>query len=65
MTIAFICITRNMPARLALRETFHRDQLDLHIQAAKEAGKDVDEPERPPPTGKLTKWHNSKPRRRS
>ena len=35
------------------------------IQAAKEAGNYVDEPERPPPTGKLQRWHKSKPRRRA
>ena len=35
------------------------------IQAAKEAGNYVDEPERGPPTGKSFRWHNSKPRRRS
>lgn len=33
------------------------------IQAAKEAGNYVDEPERGPPTGKSFRWHKSKPRR--
>lgn len=35
------------------------------IQAAKEAGNYVDEPERGPPTGKSFRWHKSKPRRRA
>ncbi len=33
------------------------------IQAAKEAGNYVDEPERGPPTGKSFRWHKNKPRR--
>ena len=33
------------------------------IQAAKEAGNYVDEPERGPPTGKSFRWNKSKPRR--
>nr|WP_310075238.1 DUF982 domain-containing protein [Phyllobacterium sp. 1468] len=33
------------------------------IQAAKEAGNYVDEPERGPPTGKSFRWHKSKQRR--
>ncbi|CAN7303042.1 DUF982 domain-containing protein [Phyllobacterium sp. LjRoot231] len=35
------------------------------IQAAKEANIYVDAPERGPPTGKPTRWHRSKPRRRA
>ncbi|MBZ9604007.1 DUF982 domain-containing protein [Phyllobacterium chamaecytisi] len=35
------------------------------IQAAKEAGNYVDEPERGPPTGKPFRWNKSKPRRRA
>ncbi|MBB3144960.1 hypothetical protein FHS21_001361 [Phyllobacterium trifolii] len=33
------------------------------IQAAKEAENYVDKPEGRPPTGKLTRWHKSRPRR--
>jgi hypothetical protein len=35
------------------------------IQAAKEAGNYVDEPERGPPPGKSFRWHKSKPQRRA
>lgn len=35
------------------------------IQAAKEAGNYVDEPERGPPTAKSFRWQKNKPRRRA
>lgn len=35
------------------------------IEAAKEAGNYVDEPQRLSPAGKLKKWHKGKPRRRT
>jgi len=35
------------------------------VEAAREAGIYIDTTPRPPPTGKLERWHKSKPRRRA